>query len=140
MKNTPEINTKSQYVISEECLEKCCNKHGLPVECLEEDMSSRKVSKFNETHHEIKLVRSEKCHSYSGIMKRCKLKCIVRRPKEVETPTRISPDHELSMFRRKSDVSANMRHKGSPTAKGLKGDFRIYLMLILISVLFFLLQ
>ena len=60
----------------EKCLQKCCINHGLPIECLEESVESKKMFPLNDTHHEIRLVRSENCHFYDGIMKQCKLDCI----------------------------------------------------------------
>ena len=65
----------SSYYI-ENCLLKCCKDHGLPKECLEEEIATREVSRHNETHQTIRIVRSRKCQKYSSIMHECKSSCV----------------------------------------------------------------
>ena len=60
----------------DECLLKCCYDHGMPTECLEEELETREVSRHNETHHTIRVVRSDKCHHYESMMQDCKKACI----------------------------------------------------------------
>ena len=60
----------------DECLLKCCYDHGMPTECLEEELETREVSRHNETHHTIRVVRSDKCHQYESMMQDCKKTCI----------------------------------------------------------------
>ena len=60
----------------DECLLKCCYDHGMPTECLEEELETREVSRHNETHHTIRVVRSDMCHHYESMMQDCKKTCI----------------------------------------------------------------
>ena len=67
------------YIIDfkpDQCLLKCCHRHGLPTECLEEELETREISRHNETHHTIRVVRSDMCHQYESMMQDCKKTCI----------------------------------------------------------------
>ena len=70
---------------ADECLIKCCSDHGMPTECLEEELETREVSRHNETHHTIRVVRSDMCHHYESMMQDCKRICIqgTQRPRNI---------------------------------------------------------
>ena len=63
-------------IIVDTCLLNCCINHGLPQDCLEEETETKKISRYNGTHHIIRIVRSEKCLRYKSIMQDCKSSCI----------------------------------------------------------------
>ena len=62
--------------ILDNCILKCCIKHGLPLKCLEETQETRNISLHNATHTVMKSVISKECLQYKTIMKECKTTCI----------------------------------------------------------------
>ena len=107
---------------SEKCLQKCCINHGLPVECLEEKVESKKILPYNDSHHEIRLVRSEKCHFYAGIMKQCKLDCLKGNGETTKENVVVSSVELMAKFSR-SSASPVFRYKGKVMGSGIKGKY-----------------
>ena len=72
-----------------ECILKCCNDHGLPQQCLGEDLNNNTVSNHNASHLMVQTVISKQCHKYKGIMEDCKKECLNEEPSTPAPPTRM---------------------------------------------------
>ena len=111
--------------ISENCLQNCCNKHGLPTECLEEEQQNKNIAPFNATHRELRLVRSRKCHFFYGVMNKCKLECLdgSRDEKNVYgiSGSNIKP---MRKYKRPNKPTV-LRFKEIAMAKGAKGKSQV---------------
>ena len=76
-----EIICPQEYIshrnfLSDECIMKCCMDHGLPQQCLGEDLNFNTVTNHNTSHLVVKTVISKQCHKYKGIMEDCKTDCL----------------------------------------------------------------
>ena len=66
--------------IAGSCLSKCCINHGLPVECIHEEIKSSNVVTSNDTHNTMAIIHSSNCLKFNKVLQDCKAKCIP--PKE----------------------------------------------------------
>ena len=58
--------------------------HGLPQQCLGEDMNVDNIVNKNTSHLVVKTVISKQCHKYKGIIDDCKSECL-------DTKTTLAP-------------------------------------------------
>ena len=63
-------------IILGECLKKCCIDHGLPVQCINEEIKTHDVSYLNDTHSAVEIILSDDCHEFDKILQDCKDDCI----------------------------------------------------------------
>ena len=107
------------------------------MECLEEEQQSRNIAPFNATHQELRLVRSKKCHFYSGVMNKCKLECMEGSIDEENIYGRRSSNIKpITKYKRPNKPSA-LRPKGRAMAKGAKGKIQVILCIIFIFIINF---
>ena len=81
-------HTSQRNFVSDECIMKCCMDHGLPQQCLGEDLNFNTVANHNTSHLVVKTVISKQCHKYKGIMEDCKTDCLDK--KTTEPPIKLS--------------------------------------------------
>ena len=65
---------------------KCCMDHGLPHQCLGEDMNFDTVANQNTSHLVVKTVITKQCHKYKGIIDDCKSECLEKKTTEAPKP------------------------------------------------------
>ena len=111
--------------ISENCLQNCCNKLGLPTECLEEEQQNKNIAPFNATHRELRLVRSRKCHFYYGVMNKCKLECLDGSRDEKNIYGIIDSNIKPMRKYKRPNKPTMLRFKVKTMAKGAKGKSQV---------------
>ena len=95
------------------------------MECLEEEQQSTNITPFNATHHVLRLVRSKKCHFFSGVMDECKLECMGSNRDEESVYGRIdSTIKPIGKYNRPNKPSTR-RPKGRALATGAKGKNQV---------------
>ena len=57
-------------------MKKCCINHGLPVQCINEEIKTHDVSYLNDTHSAVEIILSDDCHEFDKILQDCKDDCI----------------------------------------------------------------
>ena len=95
------------------------------MECLEEEQQSTNITPFNATHRVLRLVRSKKCHFFSGVMDECKLECMESNRDEESVYGRIdSTIKPIGKYNRPNKPSTR-RPKGRALATGAKGKNQV---------------